>query len=458
MKSSKWSVKSLGLYISNTYVLKRAGGLNPKLEFKNKYFLSSTLTVIVLFRMVPLLLFYLLLGFNFAFPSVAMRYWMMDTVKVTPAQMSAIFGVVSIPWCLKPLFGFVSDSRPLLGYRRKTYMIFASYLASFMWMVLPFCPHDEFLITLVMTMSSAGMCFADVMADSLLVMAAKNESEENRGSIQSWSWGLRFVGGLLASGTGSIAYEQLGYAQVFLLNSMIPVLVAVLACFIEEDTTVEPSDWRKTGATLVKAIRQPGIFKPALFLFVICVTPGYGGALTFFYERELGFTPAEFGMLDVMGHVVSIVGIVIYKRWLRNVTFPKIFGTALLLSFVLENTMLLLVLHTNRQLGIPDYVFAFVERVTITLVGQFITMPMVVLGARLCPPGVEGSLYALLMSITNIGGVVSEEWGSLLTSVFGVTSENFTNLWKLMLVCHCLDLVPIASLRLLRGVTQETSI
>ena len=64
--------------------------------------------------MVPLLLFYLLLGFNFAFPSVAMRYWLMDTVQVTPAQMAAIFGVVSIPWCLKPLFGFTPSSLNLI--------------------------------------------------------------------------------------------------------------------------------------------------------------------------------------------------------------------------------------------------------------------------------------------------------------------------------------------------------
>ena len=407
--------------------------------------------------MIPLLLFYLLLGFNFAFPSVAMRYWLMETVKVSPAQMAAIFGVISVPWCMKPLFGFISDSNPIFGYRRKPYMIFSAYVASLMWIVLPFCPHDEFVLTFVLTVSSTGMCFADVMADSLLVTAAKKESEERRGTIQSWSWGMRFFGGLLASVVGALAYQELGHVQVFLLNSMIPIGVAILACFIEEDTNFESTDWRKTSKTLLGAIRQPGIYKPALFLFIICVTPGYGGALTFFYERELGFTPAEFGMLDVMGHIVSIVGIMIYKRYLRRVSFQKIFGTALLLSFLLENTMLILVLHVNRQMGIPDYVFAFIERITITLVGQFITMPMVVLGARLCPPGVEGSLYALLMSITNIGGVVAEEWGSLLTNMFGVTGDNFSNLWKLMLLCHAFDLIPFAGLKLIRGIRPETS-
>lgn len=408
--------------------------------------------------MTLLLLFYFLLGFTFAFPSVAMRYWLMETVQVSPAQMAAIFGVVSIPWCLKPIFGFISDSKPIFGYRRKPYMILASYLACIMWIILPFCPHDEFIITFVMTLSSAGMCFADVMADSLLVEAARKESEANQGNIQSWAWGLRFSGGLIASAIGALAYERLGYSQVFLINSMIPVGVAVMACFIKEERSFVQTDWRKTSSTLFQAIRQPGIFKPALFLFLICVTPGYGGAMTFFYERELGFTPTEFGALDVMGHIVSIIGIVIYKRWLRHVSFIKIFGTSLILAFFLENTMLLLVLHTNRTMGIPDFVFAFVERIALTLVGQFITMPMVVMGARLCPPGVEGSLYALLMSITNIGGVVSEEWGSLLTNMFGITGTNFINLWKLMLVCHAFDLLPLFGLKLVRDITPETPI
>ena len=75
---------------------------------------------------------------------------------------------------------------------------------------------------------------------------------------------------------------------------------------------------------------------------------------------------------------------------------------------------------------------------------------MVVMGARICPVGVEGTLYALLMSITNIGGVVGEEWGSLLTTMFGISADNFTNLWKLMLVCHLFDLVPLFSIRLVQ--------
>ena len=408
---------------------------------------------------IPLLLFYFLLGFCFQFPSVAMRYWMMNDVKVSPAQMSAIFGVATVPWCLKPLYGFISDSNPIDGYRRRPYMIGSAFMSSFMWIILPFCPYDEFIITCVMTAASFGLCFADVMADSLLVVVARNESEKNKGIVQSWSWMLRFSGGLLASGLGALAYDQLGSVQVFLINSMVPVLIAICgSCIPENVSGSKPNDWKDTTQKLWTAVKNPSIYRPALFLFLICVMPSYGGVMTFFYERELGFTPGEFGALDVMGFIIQIIGTYIYKKWLRMVPFKKIFAWALAISFILENTLLILVLHVNRDMGIPDYVFAFAERVVITLAGQFITMPMVVLGARVCPVGIEGTLYALLMSITNLGGVVSSEWGSLLTTMFGITSTNFTNLWKLLLLCNAFDLIPLGCLRLLQGVTAETSI
>ena len=405
---------------------------------------------------IPLLIFYFFLGFSFQFTSVGMRYWMMDDVKVSPAQMSAIFGVVSIPWCMKPIYGFISDSYPLYGYRRRPYMIIFAFVASYMWILLPFVPHDEFVITLVMTLSSGSMCFADVMADSLLVEAAREESEQDRGIVQSHSWMLRFSGGLLASILGTVAYDYFGSVCVFLIQSMIPVVIAIISVFIPDKASSTRVKWRETGRKLWSAVRQPSIYCPALFIFLICVTPGYGSAMTFFYEKKLGFTPDEFGALDVMGYVVQVFGTFLYKRYLRKVSFIKIFGCALAICFFLENTMLLLILHVNRDMGIPDFVFAFAERVVLTLVSQFITMPMVVLGARLCPKGVEATLYALLMSITNFGGVISTEWGSLLTEMFGVTSTNFANLWKLALLCHAFDLIPIASLRLLRGVEVET--
>ena len=89
-----------------------------------------------------------------------------------------------------------------------------------------------------------------------------------------------------------------------------------------------------------------------------------------------------------------------------------------------------------RVLGIPDQWFTFGDDLVLTVLGQLAFMPLLVLAAALCPPGVEGTLFATLMSIFNGGGVVGSELGAGLTSLFGVSESDFANLGPLVLFCN----------------------
>ena len=116
---------------------------------------------------------------------------------------------------------------------------------------------------------------------------------------------------------------------------------------------------------------------------------------------------------------------------------------------------LLLVYHWNRQLGIPDELFTFGDDVVLAVLGQLAFMPTLVLAARLCPPGVEGTLFALLMSIFNGGGIVGSELGALLTRAMGVTDVEFTNLGMLITVCNLSSLLPLPFLKWIEIVEQS---
>ena len=140
----------------------------------------------------------------------------------------------------------------------------------------------------------------------------------------------------------------------------------------------------------------------------------------------------------------------IYKRYLTGVSFRKIFFWTLTLSWVLKWSYMVLIFRLNLDLGIPDIWFALADSIILTLIGQCILMPVVVLGARICPPGVEASLYATLMSISNLAGVISSEWGSVFANMFNVDRNHFENFWKLIVLCNIIDLLPIASVRLLK--------
>lgn len=38
-------------------------------------------------------------------------------------QVAVLVGLAGLPWVVKPLYGFLSDSVPLFGYRRRSYLI-----------------------------------------------------------------------------------------------------------------------------------------------------------------------------------------------------------------------------------------------------------------------------------------------------------------------------------------------
>jgi hypothetical protein len=53
---------------------------------------------------------------------------------MSPAQMASISGMISLPWIVKPLWGIISDSIPLFGYRRKSYLIILNIVGLLCWM------------------------------------------------------------------------------------------------------------------------------------------------------------------------------------------------------------------------------------------------------------------------------------------------------------------------------------
>lgn len=76
-------------------------------------------------------------------------------------------------------------------------------------------------------------------------------------------------------------------------------------------------------------------------------------------------------------------------------------------------------------------------------------MPVLVLAARLCPEGMEATLFATLMSISNGGSVVGGLIGAGLTQLFGITKDRFDNLAFLIVLCNLSSLLPLPLLGLL---------
>jgi len=59
--------------------------------------------------------------------ALARSFFLKDDLGISPAESAAILGAASLPWAIKPLYGFLSDSLPILGYRRRYVLPTPSY-------------------------------------------------------------------------------------------------------------------------------------------------------------------------------------------------------------------------------------------------------------------------------------------------------------------------------------------
>jgi len=385
---------------------------------------------------------------------LAVSFFLKDELGLTPADVSALLGIVALPWIIKPVFGFVSDGLPIFGYRRRPYLVLSGLLGAASWVSLATIVHTPMGATLAIALGSLSVAVSDVIVDSLVVERVRAESQAEAGSLQSLCWGASAFGGLITAYFSGFLLEHVTTRTVFWITASFPLIVSVVAWLISESPVSEAfgsdskahSNWLTVGNQLKQlrqTVTQKAIWLPTAFIFIWQATPTTDAAFFFFTTNELGFEPEFLGRVRLVTSLASLMGVWLFQRFLKTIPFRVIFGWSTVLSAALGMTMLLLVTHTNRALGIDDHWFSLGDSLILTVMGQIAYMPVLVLAARLCPPGVEATLFALLMSVSNLAGLVSYELGSVLMHWLGITEANFDSLWLLVVIANVTTLLPL---------------
>lgn len=377
---------------------------------------------------------------------LAISFFLKDELGLAPAQMSVLLGFAALPWMVKPLFGFISDGVPILGYRRRPYLILSGLLGSVAWIALATVVHSAWAAGLAIALSSLSVAVSDVIVDSLVVERARQESQSSAGSLQSLCWGTSALGGLLTAYFSGSLLEHFSPSTLFAITATFPLLVSLVAGLIDETPVERGSDWAVVQDQLQRlwgAVRQKSIWLPTAFIFLWQCTPTAESAFFYFMTNELDFSAEFLGRVRLVTSLASLIGIWMFQRFFKGVPFRVIFGWTIVISTVLGMSMLLLVTHANRALGIDDHWFSLGDSLILTVMGEIAFMPVLVLAARLCPPGVEATLFALLMSVSNLAGMVSYQIGAGLMVLLHVTESDFTNLWLLVIITNLTTLLPL---------------
>jgi len=126
----------------------------------------------------------------------------------------------------------------------------------------------------------------------------------------------------------------------------------------------------------------------------------------------------------MIGSVAGILGVALFQACLSRSWYRRAFWTTTLLQVAAATVDIVIVQRWNRRVGISDRVFYILGGSMLQEVVYMLDfMPAVVLISKLCPPGVESTVYALLAGFANFGFSVASALGALAIDLFGIRAR-----------------------------------
>ena len=412
---------------------------------------------------------YFNVGIVWYFLATPVSYYLITTLSVSSTQFAAYNGLISIPWSLKFVFGMISDGVPILRYRRKSWFIIGwlGFVAVNLWLAFTGPPGIDMTIGMMFFMSILYL-MSDVCTDCLVVDRARYESDDIKGSLQTSGYTIRAFGSVIGALLGALLYNTATWGwgltinQCFLLSALIPLItiVPVIPALEELTSSLVVPNFTQQFACLWDVMQLRAMYQPMTFIFIYGIFQIPNGAWTNFLIDGLGFTDFEYGMLTVVGTVLTWIGMVIYKEFFFETSWRNIYIYTTIIVAFFSLLQIILILRLNVAVGIPDFWFALGDTAATMFVAAIQYMPGCIAFAMICPEGNEGLVYSMLTTIWNLSYTVAQDLSSGMTLIWDVSNEtiqggDYTGVLYLAILTSLLQLVPLALVWMLPDTKAE---
>jgi Na+/melibiose symporter-like transporter len=320
------------------------------------------------------------------------------------AAIGAFVAVLSIPWMIKPLYGLLTDFVPLFGTRRKSWLILwtaaTSLALTALWLV---PPGDGARTTLLVMLfvPTVGIAFTDVVVDGLMV--EEGQPRGITGTLQSVQWACIYGAGI---GTGWLggylsarSLQTLGFA-ICAVTALGSLVLAVT--MVREPPTARPEGTlRGALEELLAAALHPSVLGVGVFLFLVNFNP-FGSTVQYMHITEhLGLGEELYGKMASVQAAAAVGGAAAYGWINERVSF----------RVLVHGCIVGAIACTLCWWGVVGATSALVIALLYGFVFMLVTLVQLDMAARYCPPSVAATVFALLMSLSNLSVSLSEAVG-----------------------------------------------
>ncbi len=319
-------------------------------------------------------------------------------------QIGTFSFLLALPWAIKPIYGLVSDFMPLAGYHRKSYLIVASAVTSAslgMLYALDLPAGAVYSLLFLLLLPTIGVAFSDVVIDALMI--EKGQPHGLTGRLQSVQWGAIYAAEVLTGSLGGYLSQHSQQNLGFLLCGGITVCTLVLSATVvsERRQTDARANFRTTLHLLRRAMGSRAILAGGAFLFFLNFNPFNKAVLYLYMTRDLAFSEQFYGNTASLWATAAMIGSLIYGLYCRRVSMPILVHASIVMSII--TTVAYWSMHDEASARVVSLAAGFTYATA--------AMVQLDLAAQICPPQAAGTLFALLMALSNFGMGLSTWFG-----------------------------------------------
>lgn len=340
----------------------------------------------------------------------ALESYLKNTLGLSPPGQAEFFLFITIPWMVKPLYGILSDSVPIFGYRRVSYFILASVASITAYVFIAFFGYTYGAVLVLYALAMLGFALSDVLCDAVMVEKGKPLGATDR--LQGAQWAAIAAAGVILTFAGGYVAEYLPFQKAVLISAIFPALVILVTLlFLREKREASVAESaKKTWEGVKAAAKLRPLWGCAFFILLYNLSPSIGTALYNYQQDVLGFTQIDIGHLRTIAEIGFLIGAFLFTLYCRKLSERALLN---LIIWVGVLTTLAYLFYT------ASFARAAVIEFATGLVGVSAMLGILTIAARACPAHAEGTVFALLMSVYNFGKEISNVIGGMLYEILG---------------------------------------
>jgi predicted MFS family arabinose efflux permease len=271
--------------------------------------------------------------------------------------------------------------------------------------------HTYQALLIFVTIMGLGLAFTDVLVDALMVENGRPLGLT--GAFQSVQWASIYLASILVGIVGGQFAAHRNLHGAFALAACFPIVSFLIALFAiqEKKTRVDRAAFRATARSIREAVRHRDLWVVAGFILFWTFSPSFGPAFLYYQTDVLKFSQEFIGLLLSLAAVGAIVGAFVYAPLSRRVPLKRLIVASIGVASV--GTLAYLFYSSRAAALIIDPLFG--------CIGMITQLAFLDLAAKSCPTRAEGTFFALLMSVYNLGVKGSQITGGYLYDAFGFT-------------------------------------